>query len=89
MHSPSRVHDQIGCKQVSSELLAKIKTLFLQNTMQILWNDIQNIFVNIDNPKNVPNSTIKAGKALCYGLQFFIQDTKYQTHKALSKIGYM
>jgi uncharacterized protein (DUF342 family) len=74
---------------VSSELLTKIKTLFLQNTMSIIWNDIENIFINVENPKSLPNSTIKAGKALCYGLQVFIQDPKYETHKALSKIAFM
>ena len=62
--SPQRVDPKL----VSNDLLSKIKTLITQNSMNVIWNDIENIFINVENPKSLPNSTIKAGKALCYSL---------------------
>ena len=52
-------------------------------TTQINWDDIRRLLIE---HKEVSNAIIKAGKALCFGLQLYIKDTKYPTKQHFSKI---
>ena len=69
----------------ANDQFQKIKSKLYQYIEQITWQNVYNTFIS-ESKEELPNSTIKAGKALCFAMQLYLRDEEYKSRKALSKI---
>lgn len=65
------------------EIFHGVEEKIIAYTSQINWSDVRKLLIE---QNDVSNAIIKAGKALCFGLQLYIKDPKYPTKQHFSKI---